>query len=310
MHLIDNMPEDQYHADPAPTLFPTCKASLSHSIAVKILQQSPLHAWEAHPRLNPDFMPDDDRKFDIGRAAHKVFLESHGQHAAEPEECGIHILHFDDYRKKDAQAERDSALSNGMLPLLDHQWVEVVKMVRASRAFMAASSELDWVMKKGKAESVMVWEDDGVVFRTRPDWIPDDHTLILDYKTTVSAEPNSWGRWVMGSTGADVQCAQYTRGLRKATDGKHGKFIFLLQETKPPYACSAVGLMPSESAMADDKVNAAAELWRHCMANNHWPAYPPRVHWIERPQFVEADWGQRKEYMYDQMFPQAEQHGI
>jgi len=49
--------------------------SLSRSVAHILLTQTPYHAWLAHPRLNPDYMPDEDSKFDIGTATHAMLLE-------------------------------------------------------------------------------------------------------------------------------------------------------------------------------------------------------------------------------------------
>jgi hypothetical protein len=59
---------DAYHADPAPA------PSLSSSIAKTILHQTPRHAWFEHPRLNPNFEPKDDSKFDLGSVAHELLL--------------------------------------------------------------------------------------------------------------------------------------------------------------------------------------------------------------------------------------------
>ena len=45
--------EAEYHADPAP------EPSLSRSLAHTLLTRSPRHAWQAHPRLNPAWLPDE-----------------------------------------------------------------------------------------------------------------------------------------------------------------------------------------------------------------------------------------------------------
>jgi hypothetical protein len=54
---------EEYHRDPAPA------PSLSSTLARVLLNQSPLHAWTASPRLNPMWEPKDSATFDIGRAA-------------------------------------------------------------------------------------------------------------------------------------------------------------------------------------------------------------------------------------------------
>src|SRR5215472_13975214 len=53
---------------------PIIRPSLTQSLCKILLERSPLHAWYAHPRLNPDYAPDDDTKFDIGNLAHTLLL--------------------------------------------------------------------------------------------------------------------------------------------------------------------------------------------------------------------------------------------
>ena len=56
---IYNILAEQYHADPCVT------ASLSSSIAKILIEQSPMHAWMAHPRLNLKFKRQEDSRFDF-----------------------------------------------------------------------------------------------------------------------------------------------------------------------------------------------------------------------------------------------------
>jgi len=62
---VYDIPDKEYHADPCPV------PSLSSTLARTLLNQSPLHAWTKHPRLNPDHEPEEKRTFDIGRV-HQV----------------------------------------------------------------------------------------------------------------------------------------------------------------------------------------------------------------------------------------------
>src|SRR5580692_270517 len=57
---------EEYHRDPCP------EASLSNSIGQKLLETCPRVAWWNHPRLNPQFVEDEDTKFDRGTVAHKL----------------------------------------------------------------------------------------------------------------------------------------------------------------------------------------------------------------------------------------------
>lgn len=66
---LQTMSAEAYHQDPAP------QPSLSSSIAKILLDQSPRHAWLAHPKLNPNYVAEEDSRFDIGTAAHVMMLE-------------------------------------------------------------------------------------------------------------------------------------------------------------------------------------------------------------------------------------------
>src|SRR4051812_46850041 len=89
-----DVPEADYHADPCVT------PSLTRSLATVLCQRSPAHAWAANPRLNPDCKRTDQANFDLGTAAHEVFLG--GQSTVE-------LIYADDYRTKDAKILRDQA---------------------------------------------------------------------------------------------------------------------------------------------------------------------------------------------------------
>jgi len=72
-----------------------------------------LHAWTECPRLNPNYEPDDDTKFDIGNVAHRVLL-GRGK--------DISVVDFPDWRKKEAQELREAAADRGCIAVLRHQF--------------------------------------------------------------------------------------------------------------------------------------------------------------------------------------------
>ena len=295
--LALSMPMDQYVGDPAPEHF-DARASLNASIAKTLLSESPLHAWTAHPRLNPDHETSDPTKFDIGRVAHRMVIEGN--------EDGIAIIRANDWRTKDAQAERAEAIAAGRIPVLRDAYLEVRQMVLAARQYIAATDELRNLMREGVAEEVWMWEEaPGVVCRCRPDWWSEAHSTVIDYKTTAaSAHPAKWSQSTMQQIGADVQGAMYRRALR-AKGVRLGAQIFLVQETSPPYACSAVSLTETAFAIADDKLQTALDLWTKCLGSNQWPGYPQRIAWADPPPWAAAQWEEAKHVgldFYDKLF--------
>ena len=61
---------EEYLADPCPI------PSLSRSTIKDLVSKTPRHAFWNHPKLNKEFKPEEsEKKFDIGTAAHSVFLQ-------------------------------------------------------------------------------------------------------------------------------------------------------------------------------------------------------------------------------------------
>jgi hypothetical protein len=266
----------EYHADPCP------QPSLSSSIANLLLTRSPLHAWHAHPRLNPAWRAEvPTTEMELGTALHSMILEN--------SEKSLVLIDAKDYRTNDAKALRDAARVNGKTPLLVHKLAEVREIALAARAQIKAS-EIGGV--KFSSERSMLWQEGETWCRGRIDWLSDDNELVVDLKTTsASAEPNAYIKRLLND-GADLQAAVYSRGVYALT-GKRPAFVFACIEVDPPYAMSFVGLEPAWIAWADAKFDQALEIWRKCLASNEWPAYGRRVCWGSLPAWAEAQWMER-----------------
>ena len=91
---IYDISAEEYHNDPCPT------PSLSASIVKVVADETPLHAWTLHPKLNPNFERKEEDKFVIGTVAHSLMLRDPKNFA---------ILDFDTYQSKAAKEARDAA---------------------------------------------------------------------------------------------------------------------------------------------------------------------------------------------------------
>lgn len=279
MTVLD-LTSDAYHSDDTGEV-PT----LSASIAKLLCTKTPAHAKAAHPRLNPNYERKAEDKFDVGQAVHSLLLQGVDL---------VHVVHENDWRKKDAQAARDEARSYGRIPLLAKQWHDVSQMLDAVRAQLAVLRINPAPFSNGTPEQTIVWDEDGVKCRARLDWITGDGLHIFDLKTTsASAEPDAWRKTAYGM-GADVQAALYTRGAQAVYGTTFVDFTFLVAETYPPYAISLVNLSPAALALANAKVDHAVETWKRCLAEDRWPAYPTRVASVDPPAWEEARWLERQ----------------
>lgn len=286
---VHELDEAAYHADPCP------EPSLSSGIAHRLITQSPAHAWHAHPRLNPNYKPEDSDTFDLGACAHAMLFR-----------VGAPIVAIDpnDYPGKrggipvgwtnDAIREaRDSARAAGKIPVFKHQALECSAMTKAAEQFLARLEEPKINLADGKAEQTLIWREGEVWCRARPDWRRNDLAVMVDYKSTAgSANPAVWIRNQLFSLGYDLQAAHYLRG-NLCTGGRgrsKAKWFWLVQENYPPFACSLIEATPPLLELAESKRECAVGLWQSCMKLNKWPAYEPRAVSAEPPPWELDRW--------------------
>jgi hypothetical protein len=275
-HGIHTISSDTYHADPGKT------PSLTASIANKLVNESPLHAWTAHPRLNPDFKREEKTTFDIGTVVHSIILEG--------DASGVEVVHADDWRTKVAKEQRDEARAAGKIPMLAKDMIRAVEMATAVRDQIAARDDDPPLFSDGKPEQTLVWEERGITCRARLDWLRDDFKAIDDAKTTGrSANPVQWTRNTLWQIGADIQMAFYLRGVKKVT-GVDATFRYVLIENQPPYAIAVVSPAPSALEIGTAKVERAIASWRECLRTDVWPGYPAGIYYAETPPWQETQW--------------------
>lgn len=273
--------------------------SLSNSLAQILIAQSPQHAWTASPALNPNYTRVEKEEFDIGQATHALLLEGQDRMA---------VIEADDWRKKDARAERDEARAAGKHPVLAKRYQDVLKMRDVAVRAIAECDQLSGLsLSNGQPEVVLTWHDlDSVACRARLDFLsavlPFGNRIVLDYKSTTDATPRAFSRQI-ARMGYHYQEEFYSRGVQH-TLGQRPMFVFMAQETTAPYACSFHACAPSLQAMAKAEVDYAIRLWRDCLRSNRWPAHDQRIHYAEAAawQLTEAEERTGIPYDYEALF--------
>lgn len=192
-----DVPESEYHLDPI------VSPSASASILATLYSRSPLHAYSRHPRLNPAFEPSKPTAaMAFGSAVHAMVTLS----------CDVVCLHFDDWRTKEARQARDEIVAAGAIALLEGDYTAAERMVTTLRRGLLGH-EIGDVFGEGAGEVTMAWRDDGVWLRGRMDWWSEKRNLIVDYKTTTTAEPDSWSRKLF-DLGSDFAGVLYPMRIR------------------------------------------------------------------------------------------------
>ena len=265
---IYDMPNDVYHSDPCP------QPSASRSFLQTLVARSPSHAAIEHPRLNPDYVPDDKTAFDFGSAAHDYFLEGGNK---------VCVLDFVDYRKKEAQEARDEALRQNKYPILVGKFQDVKVMAEAAWQQIKTHADYPTAFTNGKPEQSIIWEEDGLWFRARPDYLTNDGWLD-DYKTTGVGGPDAWMHGTFFDKGYDLQAYMGLRGYKTVTGKKPKGFRFWVQETEAPFNLYCV--VPSDLTLetAQQKFLHAKELFGTCLRANRWPGYSNHAYVVE-PNF-------------------------
>lgn len=186
----------------------------------------------------------------------------------------------------------------GKIPLRARDGARVLKVVESVRAELAEIEADPPLLTDGAAESVHVWAENGVWLRSKMDWLRKDVRAIDDLKTTSrSADPLMYAQRLY-KTGGDLQAAFYRRAVQELFS-VDAQFRWIVVETNPPYAVSAITPAADVLALGDAKLDYAIAYWRRLMEDYGteapWPAYPREVVRAELPPWEETRWLERME---------------
>ena len=275
--VIEDLDERIYHAHPA----------LSASGAKRLLPPN-CPALFKHDRDNGG--RPNKRAFDVGHAAHKAVL------GAGMDVVVVHkttrdkqSVPADDYQTKSAQEHRDAIYAEGKVPLLHWELRQVEEMERALRLHPIASKLL--APDSGRPEVSVFWRDDarGLDRRARFDWLtnpsPNGRLVIPDYKTTNSAEPRAFSRSIF-NFGYDIQAVFYSDAIYAAELAELVEFLFIAQETTPPYLITVHELDDNALMVGRKRVDEACAVFRECTETGIWPGYSDGIELVPPPGYL------------------------
>ncbi|WP_406227442.1 PD-(D/E)XK nuclease-like domain-containing protein [Streptomyces anthocyanicus] len=272
--VIDGLSAEDYHAD---------RTSISSS-GLRALLAPGCPAQFKYDRDNP---APPKKEFDLGHAAHLYVL------GEGPE---LEVIDFPDWRKKDAQIQRDEAYLAGKVPLLtkDHDMVQA--MADAIRQHPIAGPL--FTPGSGVAEQSIYWIDPatGVRCRVRPDWRRGP--IICDYKTIKDASPDTISRAIKDRA-YHQQDAFYIDGVEAAGLAPDGaRFVFVFQSKIAPYLVTVRELVDQDRDIGRARNQRALRIYADCAATDTWPDWTGPV--TEIPQIGMPTWDtirQAEEYL-------------
>lgn len=293
--LHEGVSHKAYHDDP-------CEVpSLSASIAMILLRDSPDHARCAHPRLTAFPNKADDRGeeeeggegVDEGEPEKENPFKSRGTliHALAlgggvdletvmkcDAKTGL-LSEADTYQTKSARAHKAAIIASGRVPV-------IASKLKAAR--MVADEIARKVPLPKVREVTGVWESDGVLCRGRIDAL--DMPQRYDLKTCESAARAATGNHVL-DFGLHIAEASYTDMLETLYPELRGKvppMQYIFFEVKKPHGF-LIRTIDAELREEGERCwRQAKRTWQRCLESDNWPNYEPGIGVIDAPPKLAA----------------------
>lgn len=266
--FIKNMPMDEYHAH----------NSLSKSMFSE-LDDCPARFKYRYIDGNKRAETDSLR---LGKAVHTLALEPHMWKTE-------YAVFEGDLRKSADKEEYAELLASGRTIIRSAQMEQIEGM---ANSIVKNPIALALLKSEGYAEASIIWDDDDLTFRCRPDYLRNDG-LIVDLKTCKSAKPSIFGKdaW---NYHYDVSVALTTRGYKAHFGKEPDNYVFLCVEVEAPYIIECyetyapmdefTGLSYLE--VGEMRLNKLIETYRKCKAADHWPAYSGKIETMRAPSWA------------------------
>jgi hypothetical protein len=250
--------------------------ALSASGVDALVNECPWKFWQSSP-WNAAYLPENKRVFDIGTGAHLAVLEP------EQYDNRVRRVPYKDYRTAKAQELRDTAYADGKVPIKDDEHEMIGRL--ATAIFEQAGS----YFTGGIPEVSLTWDWDGVLCKARPDYLIRGRELIVDLKTTISANPHVIARKAFNE-GWPARVCWYKEAYSRTAPGvvqRRPRYIFVVVETKAPHLIQLFELDERAEAWGQQIVRRGLTLFRRCMAKGEWPAYGEGVQKLGLPAWAE-----------------------
>ena len=273
---VYDIPLEIYHEDPCVT------PSISSSGLREIENKSPAHYWATSP-YNPNRLDEEQKDhFNLGSAAHTLILGESGFR----DKYAIRPGRWDSWRTNAAKEWREEMIAVGRMVLEDKQ-VEAIKGMAKS---LEAHPEVSQGILRGDVEKSLIWKDSetGIWLRARPDVIPTDSNIVVDLKTTASADNRSIHRGMV-DLGYYIQLALVDMGFKAVLNREVELFGLVYMETKPPYVVVVRPVDAQYIYWGACQVRRALRIFNECLKTGNWPGYPEDGIPISPP-----DWFQKR----------------
>lgn len=273
-----DMSADEYFADPCPE--PSLNQSVIPLLAPSAPSfRSPYHFAYQHPRLNPYGEDSDSTRAQfMGSAVHRLAL-GRGRE--------ISTIRYKDYTSASAREDRDLAIANKRIPVLEPELVRARDMAAILKRKIAEA--LDGA--RYETEVVIAWQEQtihGPIWcRAMLDVWCEERAMALDPKALrIAATAAAFGKTASDS-GYDIQGVFYPRGIEQVRPDLKGKVKFanLVVENMPPHGAQSFEPDEESRAIAERQIAEAMESFAYCLKTRSWPSYPKGIRPYSTPTY-------------------------
>lgn len=244
--IYDNISNEDYHR----------MEGLSNS-GVSLILDCPYRYW--YEKLSGQYVKHDTESLIVGAAIDCRIFERElfdEKYTVMP----------DDIKIRSGKNWEAFAIRESRIILTRKEWSKVINTANA----VDKNPIFAEIKSSGRFQQTIIWRnEDGVILRSRPDWINDD--FIIDLKSTKSAKPEDFSRSV-GEYGYHTQAFMQREGSKVVTEKERIHILFAVEKDEPHISelyCI------DEQSLEVGKANCerGAFIYKQCLENNDWPSY-------------------------------------
>ncbi len=252
------LPAAVYHGNPTP------RPALGATGAWQIDSECPAFYFARAP-FNPQrIVEPEKREFDIGSATHLAVLE--------PDELKrrVAVIEHHDFYSGDAKRAKELYREAGRIPLLTHEWENLLAMRDALHRHPIGSL----AFKGGEAERSYFWFDEeyGIWCKARLDYRIAGSDYITDYKSAFTSNPYRFSS-AIDRFGYHIKAAWYCDAVEAIEGVRPTRFAFIVQAKDPPFLISIIWLEDESLEWGRLIARRSRYVFRRCLDRGEWPAY-------------------------------------
>ena len=245
---------------------------------------SPYHfRMEKEYQEPTDVFSVESKKFNVGTATHTQYLEPDkfsSEISLEPTVIGSKLkkenkLVLDGWKK--------DVLTTGKTPITQQQYQTIYNMYQELHYGDNGSAQ-GLLAADGETEISYFWKDPiyGFDCKCRVDKVFTDYTIPpVDFKTTGQGANHENFVKIVGGLKYHWQAWFYLEGIKQVEGREYDKFLFLVQETTPPYAVAVYQLGYDAIFAAEQQIEPLRRQYAECLETDIWPSFNNEVQLIE-----------------------------